>query len=237
MNMKMKKTNDVITYQIRNLVRDDAVCDLIRQLYENRKNIEEVITGSPLKGEFIDKLRYPFESDSDEDHNDYLDDKYFTLGDRLILRELEKLKAIVVNGYFQEEGPTLSVSIINQRQIERIHGWANDSKSGFVVNYGIFGLNTITGEAYCLNNMGIFLPNSGMLRVLKAFLNEPSHCLNYKSIYKIFRNEENPNWDRMTPESIHQIIWDIREKLSMTGKLSRLFVSSSNQYVLRPSLA
>lgn len=245
----MKKSKIGLSYTVRKLVQINEIQNLVKSLHENRQSKDPAKIYLPLVNECVTKI---IEKASINREGFDLD-PCFNSDDVSFLRELEKHKVISLKDIYEDEEDevvkidgrlelapygyyTADVIVNDVKFIENLNRWVNDLPS--IINYGIFSLNTITGEAYCLNNVGIFLPNSGMLSVLKAFLNEPSHCLSYERIYRLFHGDEKEiDIYLMTPQSIHQIIWDIRDKLFMTGKLSKLFVSSSNQYALRPSLA
>ena len=222
------------------MVQIKEVQDVVRSLYESRQSRGKVEVYLRL----VSNCANGIINKAAKNRSNFNLDSCYDVADASFLRELEVFRVVSISDYYDKdaEGEYTSdgifdyalVTINDPIYIQSLNGWVNDLPN--ILNYGIFSLNTITGEAYCLDNGDTFLPYSGMFRVLKAFLNESSHCLSYENIYRVFRDEKDPDLSRMTPEAIHQIIGDIREKLSMKGKLSKLFVSSSNQYVLRPTL-
>lgn len=226
MRMKMKKADLGINYSLRKLLQDRDIQAVVSDLYKSRKSTDVVTVFLPLANKRLAEIGF----DPNHKNRENLV-VCFTLNDSLLLNELFKLGVLSKEeGTDDDEGLSAFVKINSPEFIERLYEWVKDTS--LIVNYGIFSLHTFTGEAYCLDNKYIFHTNKGLFRVFQAFLKEPTHILAYGKIYNIFQDS-----DRLTcgSETIHQIIGEVREKLQMKGKLSKLFIPSSDKYILKPS--
>jgi len=234
----MKKNENSIPYVIRKLIQNRDIQGMIADLYKNRisKNVFNIYL--PLVNERFTDLCI----DQYHDHtNDF--DNSISRNDMVLLNELEKLQIINNDGITEDEdgdgqglGFVAMVTIINPQFIELLYKWIKDTE--LIINYGIFSLHTFSGEAYCQDNKGKFHTGKGLFRVFLTFLKEKNHILDYSRIYKIYHEDEkNVDMEKMVPEDIHQIIHDIKDNLSMKGSLSKLFMPSSNQYILYPGSA
>lgn len=230
----MKKPDFSITFSLRKLIQDEDIQSLIADLYGKRKETVMTTVFLPLANKRIAEIGF----DPDHEGAENFEELCFSLDDTLLLTELEKLKVLSIKIFtVDDDGGSFiaMVKIINQEYIQQIYEWITDKD--LIINYGIFSLHTFTGEAYCLDNKYIFHTGKGLFRVFRSFLEEPTHILDYQTIYKMFyKGEKDVLISQMGSEQIHQIIGDIREKLLMKDELSRLFITSSNQYVLKPGL-
>lgn len=233
--MNMKTSNVSLNYKIRELAKDKDNVSIITDLYKNRDSKSDTSIYLPIANRRFDEIC------EDPSHEGYekLNDICFTLNDTSFLRTLEDLKVLKISMLTVDDdgegggmGYIAVVQIRNSDYIEHLHEWVMDSN--LILNYGIFSLHIFTGEAYCLDNKYKFHTGKGLFRVLRAFLEEKTHILGFQTIYKTFHADEKEiNMDLMLPESIHQVIGDIKENLMMKGKLSKFFITSSSQYILK----
>jgi uncharacterized protein YfkK (UPF0435 family) len=223
--MDMKQSN-IIPFSLRELIKDKDIQGMVSDLYKHRKGTDPVTIFLPLTNDRFNKIA----SDPDHEGIENFNEIRLTFDESLFLDELFKLRVLVYSEECANEDFSACVKIINPEFIEQIYEWIKDKD--LIINYGIFSLHTFTGEAYCLDSKYIFHTNKGLFRVFQAFLKEPTHILAYKKIYNIFQDS-----DKLTSgsETIHQIIGEIREKLQMKGKLSKLFIPSSDSYILKSS--
>lgn len=222
-----------ITYSIRKLIQDKDIQWMVSGLYKNMRSEEAVFVSLPLANKRFNKIA----DDPDHEGAEKLNELCFNLEDSMLLNELLELKIISISreGMGDDDDFAVYVKINNPEFIEELHEWVKDS--ALILNYGIFSLHTFTGEAYCLDNKCVFHTGKGLFRVFKAFLKGQTHILDYTTIYMMFHEGNNRRQLGPLPFEIHQIVGDIREKLGMKGKLSKLLISSSNQYLLKPGLS
>lgn len=207
----MKQKDFSINYSLRKLIQDKFIQSMVADLYKHRKETDPVTIFLPLTNDRFNKIA----SDPDHEGIENFEELCLTFDDSLFLNELFKLR-VLSKKECADEDFSACVKIINPEFIEHIHAWIKDKN--LIINYGIFSLHTFSGEAYCLDNKYVFHAGKRSFRVFRSFLEEPTHILDYQTIYKIFyKGEKNRPTYRMSPTQIHQIIGDIREKLHMKG--------------------
>lgn len=239
----MDKTRiKAITYSLRSLLEDIDLQGVAKELYQKRNSEKEVSIFLPLANDCADKIASGVATNiGSSDLKDC-----WNLKDTMLLGELEKFKVLAVKLITEGDdsaGRTIGfvaiVKINNQSFLEYLNGWVDDLS--YITNYGIFSLHAFSGEAYCLDHKYIFHTNKGLFRVFLAFLKEPTHTLSFKRIFQEFTanldvcsaNDQETGKVSYSSESIHQIIGEIREKLLMKGKLSKLFLISGDTYLLK----
>ncbi|MCX6793722.1 MAG: hypothetical protein NTY06_01310 [Candidatus Gottesmanbacteria bacterium] len=223
--------NDLgISYSLRKSLQDKDIQSVISDLYENRAKKDAVSIYLPFANKRYDEIC----DDPYHEGSDKANDLYFALDDTKLLKLLERTKILKIKELSDDDdgegggmGLVAMVTIIKPEYIEHLYEWIKDDS--FILNYGIFSLHTFTGEAYCRDNQYIFHTNKGLFRVFQAFLTEPTHILPYQKIYNYFQGGEKP---KCGAEKVHQIIGEVKEKLRMTGKLSKLFIPSEDKYFL-----
>lgn len=228
--MKMKKLGRSINYSLRELIRDKTIQSMVSCLYEIRQRNDVIAVSLPLaNSRFFLICEDPYHEDSDN-----IEKLCFHLKDSLFIDELIKLD-VLSKGECTDEYDEFSayVKIVNSNFIEGLYEWIKDKD--LIINYGIFSLHTFTGEGYCVDNKYSFHTNKGLFRVFKAFLQKPTHILNDREIFQTFYDSTSDAL-KLRVEIVHQIIGEIREKLSMKGELSKLFLRTGNQYLLKSSV-
>ena len=234
----MKKIKTGLNYTIRKLVQIKEVQNIVRFLYENRHSKDEVEIFLPLVNNCVNATIKKAAVNMD---NFNLDPCY-SLEDFTFLKELEVSKVISIKDlcdrdesgdYTRSGGDDLAlVTIGKPKFIETLCGWVNDLPH--ILSYGPFSLDTTTGEAYCMDKQYNFRTNGGEFEVLKAFLEASNKSLSFVEIYKLSHPDEQLEDEKdISQQAVHQMIGDIRDRLSMKGKLSKLFLPSSKRYFLK----
>lgn len=225
--MKIKNDDFVISYTLRQLAKDKNIQHIVKELNERKSSKDIIPIYLPLANECINKI-----ADDPNLHEQGFNSCY-ELSDSLLINELINIKVLSTpNDYvFTENDNGLFVAdiIINNPDfIEHYYEWIKDADH--ILNYGIFSLHTFTGEAYCLDNKSVFPTDSGIFRVFKAFIQEPTHILSYNQINSVFINDDIQDPDSLV---IQQAIYKIKKKLDMEGEFKKLFLPSGNKYLLR----
>lgn len=237
----MKRKDIDISYAFRSLLQDINVSALVLEIYKEAKI---------SKGKFIhypkniykcyDMVLNKVYELSLEDYDKEIN-KCEKMSDNLYIELLIREKIIFgkygisISKYEKsvDDGhKVLEVEEIDMDRFKEHVEWIKDSS--LIRNYEIFSLHTFTGKAYCLNNSCVFHTDKGLFRVFKAFIEEPTHILSFKQIFQIYHGGTSEALTlKLTPQDIYQIIGEIREKLQMKGKLSKLFLPSGDKYLLK----
>lgn len=229
----MKNENFILNHKIRHLILNKEVQEIVKDLFKMHNSMKEAIIYLPLLNDCI----YRTIKKASVEMGSFNIENCFNMEDVILLEELNKLKVLELKDVFEKEanegmglGYVATILIKNKKYIEFLYQWICDLR--LIINYGIFSLHTFTGEAYCLDSKYIFHTNKGLFRVFKAFIEEPTHIFTYKQIYQHYQ-DSTADTLRYNSETIHQIIGEIREKLQMKGKLSKLFLPAGDRYILK----
>ncbi len=239
MNMKKKKSD--IPYIFRSLLQDANVSALVLEIYEEAKiskgkfiyypkNIYKCYDIALNKAYKLSLEDYDKEINKCEKTPDNLYIKLL-IKEKIIIGKYEismsKYEKSVDDGH-----KVIEVEEIDMDRFREHVEWIKDSS--LIRNYEIFSLHTFTGKAYCLDSSCVFHTDKGLFRVFKAFIEEPTHILSFKQIFQIYHGGTSETLTlKLTPQDIYQIIGEIREKLQMRGKLSKLFLPSGDKYLLK----
>ncbi|KKT39029.1 MAG: hypothetical protein UW22_C0002G0005 [Candidatus Gottesmanbacteria bacterium GW2011_GWB1_44_11c] len=161
----------------------------------------------------------------------------FDTPDYQLIEELTKNKVISSDiGPDENESWFALTKIINKPLLKKCYQWVRDILSGDVLNYGVFSLNLNTGEAYCLDNSTRLTPSRGLFHLLKAFMKNPKHELTLQEIiyYRSSDVYESPASVSLIRNKhlVYENIKDVKERLRMKGKLTKLIVSTGKGYKL-----
>lgn len=221
-----------LDFEIRQLLQDVQIKPLLSSLYKNRKNTSHSQVQLPIANERFNIYAALQSSGlSAHDPTDINIDSFFEFNDMKLLKELNDLKVVgIIKVHYEDFSVSLVVK--DADYIEKMRYWFMNNEE--IVLYGLFALDRFTGEAYCGNYRYVFQPNMGLYRVMRAFLEEPSHTLSHTQISCLYQGTENESLAK-EGSAVNQIIGDLRERLSMKGKMSGLFVPSDRKYLLRPS--
>ncbi len=111
-------------------------------------------------------------------------------GNELKMLDLLKINEVIELKYDSgEDGGSCiaEIKIINHELFKDISNWVLKNK--LIITYGLFSLNTLTGEAYCKDNYHLFKPGSGYYDLLKEFLKKKNHFLNFEEMVNIQQQE------------------------------------------------
>lgn len=224
----MKMNDFVISYSLRQLAQNKDIQNIVLKLNEKKSSKDIVSVYLPLANECICKIA------ENPNLRDQGFDSCYELSDSKLINELIKIKVLsTTNDYVftEDDGGAYvaDIMISNPSFIEHYYQWIKDECH--ILNYGIFSLHTFTGEAYCMDNRYKFDTSKGLFRVFKAFLEEPTHVLSYIQIHNIFYEEN--IIDVSKAKFINQTISEIREKLKMTNKFSKLLIPADKRYLLK----
>lgn len=219
-----------ITLPIREALLNKATHNIIKELFRKRKDKKIISIYLPLVTENVNNF---FMQNNGVNH---IPDSCFNQTDLLLVKNLEKIKAIKIKEISLGDNDRwfVTIKIKNIAIIEKINEWLSHIDN--IINYGIFSLDTLTGEVYCRDNMARFHPSKGKFRVFREFINDENHRLSYKRI--ISKHEDKPEEKIEIDSSFvietNQIIKDIKKSLKMKDKLSKLFIPAGNAYKLMP---
>lgn len=220
MNMK----NTCIPYEIRKLLKEESIKKLTLNIYDKAKE-ENAFKYYPTKVyDCLDKA-YSDKNLFDEDKERYekniescyklVDNKYIVL---LINEKI--LKGI----YNMDESGFFKLEVIktNIDHFKKLVKWIEEEK--YINNYGLFSLNTLTGEAYFNDNKTIFKPATGYYNLFKEFITTKNKCLTFQEIVEIqqlnkslIKAEDIKNYAR-------EIIKHLKRKLSMKSGSGKLLI-------------
>lgn len=232
MRINMKMRDVPLDYEVRQLLRDSQIKPILASLYNSRKHNGFFQVQLSIANEQFNKYAHLQSSGlSAYDPSEVNWSIFLQHNDMKLINELKKLNIIQV-GSMDYAGFCLEVAINDSDYIEKMRYWFMDNKD--ILIYGLFTLDTLTGEAYFQNYRYVFQPNMGFYRVMRAFLEKPDHTLSHKEISCAYQGTENISLAK-EGSVVNQIIGDLRERLKMRGKMSNLFVPSDRKYLLRPS--
>lgn len=222
-----------IPFSLRNILNYKEAQNIIAYLYKKREAKDKIRIFLPI---VTKKINDHFEKVNAQDYyrNEEIPDYCFDQNDLRAIPELGKLGAlkIIIEPVMDDDGTWWSVVLIrNSSIIEEIYAWTKDI--AYILSYGIFSLNTLIGESYCGDYKTKFHTSRGFYRVFKAFLENPNHELSFKEILSNHQDKPEPNDDS---RAVHEIIVDLRKKLRMKGKLSKLLIPTGKAYKLLPNI-
>lgn len=214
---------------------EKAVLGIIEFLYQRRSKKDVIMVYLPLVTSSIsDYFGELFQNNLEPSR---IPDECLDQPDNNLLTELEKQKVLKLLSVGGGEETFADVKILDPTAIEKLY--EQTLMSEYFIHYGIFSLNTATGEAYCGDHQAKFYRHQSFYRVFKRFLSSDSHELSYFAIYseqeKKSENTIRKSFDAkdLTIPS-NQIIKDIRARLRMKGELSKLFQPIGKAYLLLP---
>jgi len=228
--MKMK-----LSYRLRNLLSEKAVLGIIEFLYQKKSEKGVITVYLPLVTSRVsDYLEEVFKNGLEPSR---IPDECCDQPDANLLSELGKQKVLEFQSMGGSEETVAEVKILDPTAIEKLYEQALMSK--YFIHYGIFSLNTATGEAYCGDHQAKFYRHQSFYRVFKRFLSCDSHELSYFTIYsEQEKKSESKIRKNYTAKDLtipaNQIVKDIRARLRMKGELSKLFQPVGKVYLLLP---
>lgn len=221
---------------------DPIAKKILEQLYKERDSKGEITIYLPLTT--ISIAEFVSESYQAGILSNKIPNEDLNLPDINLVHELKRLKilkTIHVGG--GENGDSIAIiRIIDVATIEELYELMTAVKH--FLHYGIFSLNTVTGDAYCNSFQTRFHPSRGLFRVFKGFLDDSTdHKLSHIEI--LSRSDDEPEDEIKTSEfytettttmKANQIIKDIKRSLGMKRKLSKLFRAAGKEYTLLPGV-
>jgi len=181
-----------ISYLIRSLLSKEVVHALvikIHHLYKNKQDNKFEIYPSEvnncLDNAYADQTLWEIDSNA---YTLAIDNCY--KNDELEILELLKANMIIQLEYNSgEDGGSCiaEIKIINKKLFENIYKWVIEKN--FIINYGLFSLNKISGDSYFKENYHAFKPGSGYYSLFKSFLLRKNHILLFEEIVNIQQQE------------------------------------------------
>lgn len=222
-----------IPFSLRNLLRYKETQDIIAYLYKKRVDRDKFRIFLPLVTKnIIDHFKKV--NSQGYYRNEEIPDYCFDQHDSKLISELKRLGVlkIIIDTVMGDDDTWWSMVLIkNSLIIEEIYTWTKDIAN--ILSYGIYSLNTLTGESYCGDYKTKFHPGRGLYKVFKAFFENPNHELSYKQILSIHHGETESEVDK---RAVFEIINEIKDKLKMKGNLSKLIIPTSETYKLLPNI-
>jgi hypothetical protein len=135
------------------------------------------------------------------------------------------LKSKLIRGKFtsDEDGyPILIVNKVFRAKFNLLVKWIKNKK--YIVERGVFSLNTLSGEAYFKDKLTKFRSGSGYYKLFKEMLISKKKYLTYEEIVNIHFGKK-VNWSELEvkPEAIRHI-QELKKKLGMKDGHGKLFV-------------
>ena len=217
-----------ITYELRKLLQNKGVRSVVINLHRqrNEKSIELTL---PIASSHFDQLLDMQEADRFEECTSFADYKF--IGYLLKSKILSPMET--KNDDFI---PYTDVCVkINKTEfLGQLYEWVDCYDH--ILNYGIFSLNTLTGEAYCGDHKAKSRFDTFMrpFQVFRAFMKNENHEMSYEIIYQLATGKTMDKGQAQAADlsQIYQLIRDLRKKLRMKGELSKLFASTGTGYKL-----
>lgn len=227
----MKIGDYLIPHALRQLAQDKEIQGMVLDLYLRRDKKDSLWIYLPYANKR--QMEFAPKEELNEELREEGYDPYFKLKDTSLISELEYLNVLhrpEENNFFDDEDGSFIATVVIDKPdfIDYLYNWIKDSE--YILNYGIFSLHKYTGEAYCEDNKYTFDTSKGLFRVMKAFLENTKHILTFNEIVDKFQGEHVVDYD---PQRVYQAINDIKDKLKMTGKFSKLFLTSDGTYLLK----
>jgi len=179
-----------IPQTLRTLVKDNSAKsmfeDIVLQVRSGKTDfhIYPKETNANLNSAFADKGLW------DENRSVYMD----RINRFHESREIEFLDALQEDGSIEwtnmdyEGGVDAKILTKNTRLLFKLEEWTIQLDR--VHEFGDFCLNSLTGEAYCLDGFYQFVPGSGLFKLFDAFITREGHFLTHEEILKIQQNRE-----------------------------------------------
>ncbi|MFA5135886.1 MAG: hypothetical protein WC489_00655 [Patescibacteria group bacterium] len=221
----MKKTDSNVSYEFRTLLKDEFVIKLILEIFDKANkgktfHLYPKVVNSCLNKAYGDKERYDqyggaaYQSNINKCY-ELLESKYIDL--------LIKQK-IVVGNYLLDEDENLILNVKNIAMTKFISmvKWAKENR--YILNYGLFSLNTLTGEAYFKDYKTSFRPGTGYYNLFKELITTNKSYLSFDEIVEIQRQKKNLFVTEDVKSFAKEIIKHLKRKLAIKSKSGKLFV-------------
>lgn len=218
--MNMKK--NIIPYNLRVLLEDIFIENLTLEIF-NKVIKEKKFEFYPAR--ICDCLNKAY-----SDQSLYIDDKEiyeknikacYELLDNEYIKLLIKEKIITGKYDYDEDGfIMLNIKKINLPRFKTLVKWVEEEK--YINNYGLFSLNTLTGEAYFKDNKTTFRPGTGYYNLFKELMTTKQPYLSFDSIIEIQQQKKYLYDEDVKKGHIREIVKYLRKKLSMRSKSGKL---------------
>lgn len=231
-----------IPVSLQMLLRDERVRRVVEQLYKERDKSGEIFVYLPLVSS---ATNHYFGSEADYQRgNNSLPDYLFDNDDTRLVEKFEELEILQDAGGItmdEKRGFVAMVTTQNPPAIKEIYEWMKKQDFSRFLFYGVFSLNTITGEGYCGDHKTKFHTGRTIYKVYKAFLENQNHALSFKTILSLYYDRPESEikidlQDKYRWRKVHETAVDLRKKLGMKGKLSKLLITSGEEYILLPGV-
>lgn len=226
-----------IPYHIRVLLSERSATSTLRAiLLEQEKSGDKIKVSLPLLESSIEKYIEDYKS-SHSDTPTKIPNSVFDTPDYQLIEALTKNKVISSDiGPDEDMSWFALIKILNKPFLEKCYQWARDASKGNIISYGVFSLHRFTGEAYCSDTGTRLTPSRGLFHLFKAFLERAGHELTLQEIIYYrdqdrFKNPGNVKLE-LNKHLVYENIKDLKERLQMKGKLTKLFVSTGKGYKL-----
>lgn len=229
---------NIVSYKVRLLLRDQAVQNLLIEIIKKDQDLKEKITIFPAKinsclnSVFSDDSRWNFDNNPNWSFENAISNCFDNF-EFEICDQLHKEKIIRFNSDLDEsDSCVFHIEILNLEKFLKITKWLKESR--YIINYGFFSLNRLTGEAYFMDNSYKFKPGTGYYNLFKKFLVKSDHQLLFSEIYSIQQKTNlKDNSENHKSEAI-EIIKEIKQKLQMKDGFGELFkIYEGEGYILR----
>jgi len=227
-----------MSYELRQLLLDKSVKNLIKEIDKKliinpSFDLYLSAVSSCLSDAYADQNLH---NQNPKAYQNAIDDCYQN-NETIFLDSLTKQNIISCDYTLEDDGTFFIAKIkaLNIALVKSIIRWVKQER--FIIHFGIFSLNTFTGEAYCLDNKYLFKPGTGYYDLFKEFLVRKKHFVSFEEICLIQQQTfKDPN-DRLSKSTFlpnekknneladlaNQKIKYLKKKLNMKSGIGKLF--------------
>lgn len=148
-------------------------------------------------------------------HSHHFPKEFAMFPDIQFIEILEKEKVVFVTSLIMVDRYKHYVSnlkVNNREALEQIYDWLKAGSE--ILEYGIFSLNAITGEAYCGDRFFRLQPNRGPFRVFRALLQAKGKRVTFQHLYQLYYPGEEIK-EAQAGEAVYEIIKTLRRTLDI----------------------
>jgi len=212
-----------IPYNLRRLLVEDSIVKLVKRIYKSSKVKEKFEiypeeTNKCLNNAYADQILQDINPDQYQKAVDRCSD----------ISENEFIKLILKNNFVrgkfildEDSFPVLIVDKVLKNKFNLIVEWVRDRK--YIIDSGLFSLNTLTGDAYFRDKFAPFRSGGGYCDLFKAFLTTNKSFLSFQEIYDIQQQRVIKSTEGEIKQEAKECIKHLKKKLKMRSGEGRLF--------------
>lgn len=226
-----------IPYELRVLLQNESVINLTLQIFEKTKNRDKFKFYPEGVNSCLNKA-YSNQSLYYEDEEVYKENINLCcrLPENKYIELLIKNKVIKGKYEFNADGANLILDVkkIKKDQYNEIVRWAKNKK--YIINSGLFSLNTLSGEAYFKNNKSYFRTSTGYYYLFRELLTTKKDYLSFDEIVEIQQQKKHQLTKEQFKEEAKRHIKHLRRKLKIGAGTELFKMNQGIGYTLQANL-